>query len=275
MLTVWIQHLFSLFGQFVSNLFNALGTTVLGWLANVGVLAVTTCFTLLRIRREEGRGAMVKHWKEDGQVALKVGVWCSLVIYGPLIIWQFGRTVYEDHMGLVARAYQQAILIANADAERQSIRAKDQREYNDLKVSCAETVGASRQLQSQNRDQQTTINNCQTQALKLLTPEPFKIVPLVLEPASGGIEKQNVKFLLLTNRTVTPVNLVVTCRRRLLSASLSPIGAGSIMLSGPARLTDTQFQLSLDSPAWGPETPIIVSLSYFGDSNNTCSFDER
>jgi hypothetical protein len=146
---------------------------------------------------------------------------------------------------------------------------------SDLREGCAKTEGASGALKQQTVDQQNTINNCQTQALKLLSPEPFKIVPIVLNPANTSIGEQHVKWLLLTNKTTTPVNLIVACNKRLTSISAEVIGGGAMLSGGNTKLSDNTYKINISSPAWGPNTPIVLELSYIGDQNITCGFNER
>ncbi len=51
------------------------------------------------------------------------------------------------------------------------------------------------------------------QAMKLLTPEPMKITPLVLETNSENIDIKTSKWLVLTNKTVTPVSMIRRMRQ--------------------------------------------------------------
>ncbi|HEU5458776.1 MAG TPA: hypothetical protein VFU68_09180, partial [Terracidiphilus sp.] len=180
----------------------------------------------------------------------------------------------QDHQNLVALSHSQKGLIEQDDLRRRLAVDKEDQKLVSCGTEKASLQGANGVLSNQNRDQQNTINNCQTQALKLLAPEPLKVVPLLLEPGNGGMEMQHVEFLLLTNRVITPINLVVSCQDRIADLNASIVGSG-VTAGGSSRISKNQFQVNISSPAWGPEAPMIISMSFIGYSDNPCSFNER
>ena len=148
-------------------------------------------------------------------------------------------------------------------------------EYADLKGRCQYQAGVMDTLGKQNRDQQNTINNCQTQAIKLLTPSEQKTTVLFFDKEDKN-EIKTVRFLLLTNKSVTPVNMRVVCNAYLETAMIGPIGSGNMSMgAGPARLAPNAFDLSVESPAWTPTTPFVAIVHYGGDKDIMCSFVPR
>jgi hypothetical protein len=100
---MWISHFSSFFATFLSYFFNAIGTSFLGFCLGVSFAAFTTLATLRRVEKLHGRDAMLKHWREDGRVALRVSLVCALIIYGPVAVWKLAQAVYDDHQGLVKK----------------------------------------------------------------------------------------------------------------------------------------------------------------------------
>jgi len=221
-----------------------------------------------------GWGQMKTHWRQN----VVRGFAVAGVAWASLFLWCVITTTYEDHMDLSAKAQSLHLrLSGSAQHEKDSVQAV-QSDLNskiaNIRQDCAKTEGANGVLTKQTADQQSTINNCQTQALKLLTPEEMKIVPLVTDPPNAGIGEQHVKWLVLINKAVTPVNLLVQCQKRFVSASASILGSG-IMSGGTNRINDFQYQTNISTPIWSPESPLIYTMSYIGDQNNSCSFTQR
>jgi hypothetical protein len=272
---MWLHHLFNLLAAAASTFVEAIGTTFLGLWLGIAFALATVLASLWRIRRKHGRQAMLTHWEDDAKIALRVSVVCALIVYCPIAFWSVGKAIYEDHQYLAGFAKKQSITIAQNNAASQVSQTSLQGQISDWRAKCSGLEGANGVLGSQNRAQQNTINNCQSQALKLLTPEGFNIVPIVLEGTKASIDEQHIKWLLLTNKTITPVNLVVTCAKRLTSISAEVIGGGPALSGGNEKFSDVQYEINISSPAWSPKTPLILNVSYIGDQDMTCRFDER
>ena len=89
-----------------------------------------------------------------------------------------------------------------------------QQEITKCRQDVAFRDGTNQTLQNQNRDQQTTINGCLTQAMKLLIPEPRKLTVLWLDEETKDSFKET-RYVLLTTRPVTPVQMAVVCNGRI------------------------------------------------------------
>jgi hypothetical protein len=69
---------------------------VLDSLASIGV-------SQFRILRREGITAMREHWRQTAWITIQTVFWVTLVLYGPIIIYSVGRTVYDDHQQLASK----------------------------------------------------------------------------------------------------------------------------------------------------------------------------
>jgi hypothetical protein len=78
-----------------------------------------------------------------------------------------------------------------------------------LGQQCAVKDGVNQTLQTQNRDQQSTIDGCLSQAMKLLTPEELKVTPIFSDADNSNAAIRTVRWILLVKKVVTPVRMVV------------------------------------------------------------------
>jgi|SRR5882724_10959342 len=271
---MWLHHLFSFFGTVVHVFFDGIGTTVLGRTIDIAFAASLAAAVLLKTNREHGWRAMLNHWRQEYKAGIRFTLWCAFIIYTPVIIWAIGKSIYEDHQYFIGHTKSlESIINQNAGASGKTQRNLEG-QIADWRANCSKFEGANGALSAQNRDQQNTINRCQQDAIKLLAPEPFKLVALTLESADLGVGMKHVKWLVLVNKITTPTNLVVSCKRRFMDASASIVGSG-ILAGGTSKLTDHQYEVNITTPAWGPESPLIFDMSYIGDSNNPCTFVNR
>ncbi len=202
--------------------------------------------------------------------ALTVKIWLLLFLYF------LGATIEQDHRDLVKRVTglkNQVEQDKLQDATKLSEETRKlQAVINDLKTQCAVDEGISQTLQKQNRDQQSTINGCLAQAMKFLTPEPLKTTPLVLDNDTTNQADKKIRWLLLVNKTVTPVRILVPCNRPLGNqASVWILGTG-VMGGGAAKVSPNALEVDISTPAWSPISPMVISMSYRGDNDISCSF---
>ncbi|HTF70061.1 MAG TPA: hypothetical protein VK638_46025, partial [Edaphobacter sp.] len=114
--------------------------------------------------------------------------------------------------------------------------------------------------------EQVLIAGCQSQAIKLLTPEPLKITPLTFPPFPGDNNNApvgNFRVLLLTNKQIMPVHLRIQCNVPVEGVSVDPIGVGGGFNSYglPKRLGSNAWDADLES-SWSPTEPIMAMAQY-------------
>jgi hypothetical protein len=130
-------------------------------------------------------------------------------------------------------------------------------------------------LANQNRDQQNTINNCQTQALKLLAPEPERIIPLYANTEATYTDGQlTARFVLLTNHTISPIRMRVICDRQITTGYSWVLGSSS-QSGGSGMNPDGTLSISIDAPAWTNLSPMIVVVKLAENKAPICTFTER
>jgi hypothetical protein len=76
------------------------GSSTTGTVSNLGTGVVIVLLTILFILRHKGSGEMMKHWKEEAPIAMRVAIMAALLIYGPVLIWKCISIVHADHIAL-------------------------------------------------------------------------------------------------------------------------------------------------------------------------------
>ena len=264
---MWIQHLFSLIGAAVRLFFEVIGTTLLGRLIDVAFASAVVIATLVRANRERGRRAMWELWQGEYRSAVKFSLWCAFIIYMPIVVWSVGRAVYEDHEVLVQRS-QDLRNKAKGDAVTlQQTKDECSKQLSDAKIQSAGLVGTNGQLQSQNRDQQNTINNCQNQAIKLITPAPFMISTKIASIPGGDAHMNGQPSVVAavianTNRTVAPIRLTLMCDQDFSMLDWTWTNPMQYeMREGAKRSNGNSFPVRIES-AWNPGDQFLFLITY-------------
>jgi hypothetical protein len=82
-----------------------------------------------------------------------------------------------------------------------------------------------------------------------------------------------IRWILITNEPITPVNMDVQCNRLVDAAVLEAIGTAGQMGAGPVKLAPNLMRFSISSPAWIPNGPLLAIVKYEGDSKDMlCKF---
>jgi hypothetical protein len=182
------------------------------------------------------------------------------------------RTNYDIYADVNSKKEISESLL-NSASERQRYAVLE------AQTECAREIGKNETLDKQNRDQQSTINNCQTQALKLLTPEALNIIPIPLskDGQSPTPTQRTAQFLLLTNKAISPVDMEMQCDQIF---QMSMFGGAEILgaypqMGGSGVTAPKTANISINSPAWTPKTPMRITVYYNGNQDINCRFRER
>ena len=168
-------------------------------------------------------------------------------------------------------AFRDASSIANS---RKTELEKEQKkvEIRDVQITA---------LQNQVQSQQKTINESLVQLGKAQQQEPLKLTPYFMRSIEGcyigGIAKYHGNYLVLTNKTITPIRLLVSCDKEIAQVTGSILGAGAHTGGGwGGRVTNnkTDFGVGILSPAWTTTNPLIVTV-YTNEKSLNCSFSQR
>jgi hypothetical protein len=129
--------------------------------------------------------------------------------------------------------------------------------------------------------QQQTLNSCVLQ-LRIAN----KKVPLTMTVREALFPGKNnwtipgfgdvslAALVVHTNQTVTPVHGTLTCNGTfaLLGAGFA-LSATSMVIQEQAQMVGySKAKISIDAPAWNPETPIVAVVGKRGESLSPCSF---
>ena len=203
---------------------------------------------------------------------LKRDVWIMTTAYCLLFVWSVVRTVYSDHKDMVAAASKfksQWHQTQQNDAQTlQSVKSDLGGKISDLKVACARNEGVADTLGKQNRDQQNTINNCQTQALHLLEPKPMHWKGLALEKPEidTAHRTETARWLLITNQERSSPEFIFTCDLPIIDADSKV--AGNVYDTRTVDMGGGRWGTKIFTPSWGPEAPILV-VTTLSNPNNT------
>jgi len=249
--------------------------------ATVGSNWLGVLYPLLLFVVAEGLSVILFGWpsvKENWGKTVGVGFAVVGVFWTCLFLWCAVKTTFADHQKLVERVaglHKNLVDTRSDDASNLSQVGQGlNAQIGKLKQDCAYKEGQNATLLNQNRDQQSSINNCQTQALKLLVPEAFKMTPLMMSDEKQSDDVQQAKILMLTNQTVTPVKMRMGCNRVLKSASVWILGSGTMAGGGGVDVQNI-FDIGIDSPAWSTISPLLITVSYAGQAGILCQFQRQ
>lgn len=260
-------HIYNLLARAFMAIPATLGSNWLGIVFTVAIVIIGEIIGCFRY----GWRSMVANWKKAtgiGFAALGIGY---TVVFMLCIV----TTIYSDHNILNAHIGDLHRSVQGADIHErdavQKVRDDLGGRLSELKQSCAKTEGANGALVKQASDQQITINNCQTEALKLLVPEALSVTPLTWgDEVKNGVD-HHVSYVVLTNKAITPVRMMVICDHPLKSGNTWVMGSG--LLSGGGTVTNRNvFDVSIDTPAWTQKSPLRIDLDYTSSSTITCNF---
>jgi|GEM_PF-2008480 len=154
---------------------------------------------------------------------------------------------------------------------RKEDSAKSQGDYGKLQGDCNSLSsqfqyksGVVDALASQNRDQQNTINNCQTQAVKLLVPIPLQVVPIAITKDKDVDGKWQDVWVVVVNKRTSPVNLAIQCDQNVsdVRVNVPEDGRGVRYGTRGGEGMSNVALVDLKFPDATPTNPMIVSFRH-------------
>ncbi|HWF39731.1 MAG TPA: hypothetical protein VG322_14500 [Candidatus Acidoferrales bacterium] len=118
---------------------------------------------------------------------------------------------------------------------------------------------------------QGVINNLGTQVAQFNHPETLKPIMLSMGSLYPDTKKalHSNSWLILSNKTVTPISANFTCEGYIDDLSATIIGSG-VMMGGSNRLFGNQYRIQISAPAWSSISPMLVTTYYNEDDPGTC-----
>lgn len=125
---------------------------------------------------------------------------------------------------------------------------------------------------------QESLANLSGKVLELGKPKPFEWHAMALESDEPGDTlgtdppKRRERWILLANKDITPVEFQVSCNRPIAEVETKVAGTSGIIKT--AKFSEELWGSQITSPAWGPNSPILVMTTLFSSSekDTTCYF---
>lgn len=174
----------------------------------------------------------------------------------------------------------------NLAADKREIISSCASEKSNLRVEVAANKTRADTLDKQNRDQQNTINNCQTQAIKLLTLPPISIHTVEDDiPIFDG--KKTLVFVIgITNRDISPVDVNLSCDADFQSIALDSnpnarihmpsLGGVEVQMdTRSSQITPRLIYIHIGQPPWTAEHPLMYPIVTGGSQRIQCEFKRK
>lgn len=199
------------------------------------------------------------------------GAAVALALWAALFLVFLGAAIFQDHTGLVRASKDLRKKVETCQTDSVVVLSQIQSRLESANKDVAVKDGINQTLQSQNRDQQSTINHCFSEAMKLLTPEPLHIAGVAFENEPVDVTTTRVRWLIITNKTVTPARINASCNGDLLTADAS-IAGSTAMLGRAAMVSARVVAIDINSPPLSPTSPIIFTMTFKNSPTMGCNF---
>ena len=119
---------------------------------------------------------------------------------------------------------------------------------------------------------QSSLAQLSNKILDVTKPEARVITPFLVIK-NGNLER----YLLLVNKTITPVHMIAKCDKPIVSGVGSILGSKTTILgdSWPGPRSNGRYAVGSGGNVWGPTAPLIVTLNFNELSDHQCSFEEQ
>lgn len=122
--------------------------------------------------------------------------------------------------------------------------------------------------QSTANDSQSALAKLSDKILDIGRPLKLNVVtqPLMEPPGDGPIEVRY--FIVLTNKTVNPAFMNVSCDQDITAGEGAVVGTTQTLMGIGPVVGKRRFNLSITSPPWGPLSPVLLDVHYSGTEPN-------
>ncbi len=130
-------------------------------------------------------------------------------------------------------------------------------------------------LQGRLETQQKRISDCLLELGKAQKPQEQRAtaVDVTLSDEAAAMSRHHASIIMITNAPVSPVRGVVACRGVFKNAAVGIPGNPNLVSAGQTgMLAPSAYGFSILTPAWTPETPILITIFYDGDDPLPCNF---
>jgi uncharacterized coiled-coil protein SlyX len=187
-----------------------------------------------------------------------------IAIVAFLLVWA-GKVIWTPY-GMQSETVQ--ALDASKKTERQATDRVGQLEVS-VTTKDAKIDSVNAQLTTtftQLSKSQGVINSLAAQVTKANQPEPLEMTPIGMGSLYPDLSKglRTGSILVLSNRTIAPVKGIFMCENAIKNVNAVIAGVGIVSSTEPSRVAFNAFQIEIDSPAWSPKSPLLVTV-YFDE----------
>lgn len=244
---------------------NKMSTSLLA----LGVGLAVVAFKLHAAHRRGKWPAVMNELRQDTWkgAAAALGIW--IVLFFVFL----GATIYQDHEEAKKEIKQLAGKLYSNEQGKQ---------IETLNNTIAAKDSTIHGLEAQTKRDQDIINNLIVQVGKAQAPEPLKIIGhellgLMPQGTMAGFNYA-MPWVVISNKTISPVKLLVTCEANNIEATGHVIGSGVVVgggWGGRVTLRTNQYGVGIPSPAWSPSSPLLVTVYSNTPRSGPCRFEEQ
>ncbi len=227
----WHPHLVSFFQRVWKNFLILEGSSRNGLVSGILAVFLEAVLLLVIVGSLHGIREMTKHIIEDSCIAISIGLLLVVVIYGTQFAWEVAQTGYDDHNELVANAKM----------------------ANERNKGLVDPKGKDGEIGALNK---------RIDEYKKAQAPGIKVFP-ISHDVRPGIPK--LEYVLTSGAIRTPVDLVADCDTAISGAELTSMttnGSTAMMGVNQRQISAMKFELSLQSPAWTPASPLWVTVFF-------------
>jgi hypothetical protein len=205
------------------------------------------------------------------QVLMKTNWRTVAAIMGLFYLGNFLTVGFKDYASASDQNKITTLRLADANGKLATSQVNCQLQTNDIRNERDSTKAKYETLEKQSRDQQTTINGCLSQAMKLLTPEAPRTVLLMdrIQPNPNSA-KWSQELIVLTNRTVIGASGRIICDKAFNQIRLRIAGARAYMNTGASKVAANAADFSVGSPNWSPTAPLVFTIFHDDEGPGEC-----
>jgi hypothetical protein len=205
-------------------------------------------------------------------LAAVVASWCGLFCLSVVL------TLYDDHQNIAGAAVRikHDSARANLSGQLQNAKRDAEERISDLRTQCAVKDGINQTLEKQNRDQQSSINGCLTQAIGLLKPSPLNVIPIVLDHIDDPASQSKIgatRVILLVNHNADPATVHMKCREPVVDVTAKMLGGGPnfpVEVTPVFRYPTNEVQMTVRS--WSSSSLMLIKSNSSGSDDANCGF---
>jgi len=178
--------------------------------------------------------------RENFKVGLIVWVVVMACVYTPIFAWNSIKVIYTDHTGLVNRIKE----LKDKNSRLVDPKSRDE----EIRKLQAEVNNLTREL---GKSKKSGMGEQQLHIVLMYYPVGKGTV------AFGDKTGRIIMLIAITNKTISPVDMILTCTEDFTPTDGPRLGIGGVYLTRFAKaLNSRSAELTIGFPAWTPETPL-------------------